>query len=67
MTKMQTPSEDHTHFDAICARVEDWEPLPAVASAPAATKAEHEDDHEAGEVSQVADLDGLILAGLVSP
>jgi hypothetical protein len=69
MTMMRTPSEDHAHFDAICARVEEWEALPAIASAP--TEVEHEiereHDHAPSDAPQVAELDGLILAGLVSP
>jgi hypothetical protein len=61
MTSTLTTPTDHAHFEAICAHVDDWEHLPAVLAAP--TELEHEDppgDH-------VAPLDGLILAGLVSP
>jgi hypothetical protein len=59
-THMKTPhmpSLDHARFDAICEPLEDFEPLPAV-------RGEIEDEEwEQPEES----LDGLILAGLVSP
>jgi hypothetical protein len=69
MTNMRTPSEDHGQFDAICARVGEWEALPAIPSAPTEVEreVEHEHDHEPSDAPQVAELDGLILAGLVSP
>jgi hypothetical protein len=71
MTKMRTPTEDHAQFDAICARVGEWEALPAIASAPTdverAPEHDVEHDHEPSDVPPVAELDGLILAGLVSP
>jgi hypothetical protein len=64
MTKVQTPSEDHAQFDAICARIDDWETLPTGAAAPVvphvAERGPDEDEH-------VAALDGMILAGLVAP
>jgi len=54
---LQTPSTDHLQFDQICAEVDEFEPLPAVASGPL----DYDDD--AGETT----LDGQILAALVTP
>jgi hypothetical protein len=61
MSDTQIPTETHPGFEAICSEVEDFEPLPTVttASAPLAAKVDDEDG--------TASLDGLILAGLVSP
>jgi len=53
--------EEHPEFDAICAEVEDWEPLPTGRPAPAQRHA------ESGEGDRAAPLDEQILAGLVSP
>ena len=61
MKAMQTPSVDHAQFDAICAQVGDFEPLPAVVAA--ATEADQEPDIP----EDVEELDSLILAGLVLP
>ena len=61
MRTMQTPSQDHAQFDAICADVGEWDTLPAVVSAP--TEYEYVTEQE----ERVAPLDGLILAGLVTP
>lgn len=60
---MQTPQmpSEHQEFDLVCARVGDWEPLPAVRTTPAEETYQTEDDE------QVAPVDELILAGLVSP
>jgi hypothetical protein len=58
---MHTPSPDHAEFDALCARVEEWEPLPTVTTTPAEQTYETE-DHE-----QIAPVNELILAGLVAP
>jgi hypothetical protein len=62
MTSMQKPSEDHAQFDAICAEVGEWDALPTMvvpAAEPAPSPAS-EDDRD-------TELDGMILAGLVSP
>jgi hypothetical protein len=67
MTKVQTPSEEHAHFDAICERIDDWQTLPTGAGAPGAPGAWSGPDHEPGTDEHVASLDRLILAGLVSP
>jgi hypothetical protein len=58
---MQTPSPEHTEFDAICSRVEEWETLPAVITTPAEQTYETEDNEE------IAPVNELILAGLVAP
>jgi hypothetical protein len=63
MITLQMPSTDHGQFDAICARVDDWDHLPAVKGDP--TDPDRDTPEEAGE--QDASLNGLILAGLVSP
>ena len=54
---LQTPSQDHLQFDQLCAEVDEFEPLPAVASGPL----EFEDGAEE------TGLDPQILAALVSP
>jgi hypothetical protein len=58
-----TPSEsaDHIQFDEICAQVGDWEHLPTVTTKPEDDASSETDD------GQTAPIDGLILAGLVSP
>jgi hypothetical protein len=61
MSTMQTPSQDHAQFDAICADVGEWDTLPAVVSTPTEYAYETEDEEH------VAPMDGLILAGLVTP
>jgi hypothetical protein len=58
---MQTPSPEHTEFDAICSRVEEWEPLPAVTTTP------EEQTYETEGHEEIAPVNELILAGLVSP
>lgn len=60
MKTPRMPSPEHTTFDAICAPVEDFEPLPTV-------KAELERDDEFSAGEREAPLNGLILAGLVDP
>jgi hypothetical protein len=57
----QAPSYGHVAFDALCAEVEDFEPLPAVTAGPQELAQELDVEEE------TAPLDGLILAGLVSP
>ncbi len=64
MTAPQMPSEDHEQFDAICSRLGDFEPLPAVTAAPAEPE---EEEEEHFEEDQAAPLNDLILAGLVAP
>jgi hypothetical protein len=56
------PSTDHQQFDQICERVDEFDHLPAVKGDP--TDPDRQTP-EAGE--QDASLNGLILAGLVSP
>ncbi len=69
MTAPQMPSEDHEQFDAICSRIGDFEPLPAVMAAPAEPEAllEPEPEDELFEEERAAPLNDLILAGLVAP
>jgi hypothetical protein len=59
MEAIRTPLEEHG-FEEICARVEDFEPLPTVTVGP-------KEDDERSEDEQREPIDGLILAGLVSP
>jgi hypothetical protein len=59
--KTWMPSNDHAQFDSLCEPVGDFEPLPAVVGEPP----EHE--HELPGENEDASLDGLILAGLVTP
>jgi hypothetical protein len=64
MTNKQTPTMSHEFFDAICAQVGDWEPLPTVAPE------RSERDEEATGLDEEAaplELDRMILAGLVTP
>ncbi len=61
MTDPSKPATDQSHFDEICAAVQDFEPLPTVTPVPADLTA------EAREGDDTAPLDELILAGLVSP
>jgi hypothetical protein len=56
--RTEIPPHEHLAFDALCADVEEFEPLPAVKAAPPELDREDQD---------TAPLDGLILAGLVSP
>ena len=60
MNTLQMPSTDHEQFNEICWHVGEWEHLPAVKGEPAEFDDEPIEDQE-------APLDGLILAGLVSP
>ena len=61
MGTTRTPSAEHEQFDAICAGLSDWEPLPTVVASPL------EGDDEQDEQEQAAPIDELILAGLVLP
>jgi hypothetical protein len=54
-------SVEHPRFDELCSQVEDFEPLPTVVARPQEPRG-----NVAGE-DQTDPLDGLILAGLVSP
>jgi hypothetical protein len=58
-----TPYESagHVQFDEICAQVGDWEHLPAVVTKPV------DDTSSETQHDRAAPIDGLILAGLVSP
>jgi hypothetical protein len=60
MSTLQMPTAEHAEFDEICAPVDDFEPLPTVVAAP-------EQDEPKQPVEEVVPLDGLILAGLVTP
>ncbi len=60
MSTLQMPSTDHERFDEICGPLEEWDHLPAVKGEPPEFQEEPVEDQEAS-------LDGLILAGLVSP
>ena len=51
---------DHEQFDEICGHLGEWDHLPAVKAEPPEFEDEPIEDQEAS-------LDGLILAGLVSP
>jgi hypothetical protein len=53
----QAPSEGYAQFDRLCAKVEDWEPLPEFTNA-LPTETPEEGD---------GPLDEQIMAGLVSP
>ena len=60
METPRMPSAEHIEFDAICAPVEDFEPLPTV-------RADTEVEEDEAFEEPYAPLDGLILAGLVEP
>ena len=62
MNTLQMPSTDHTEFDQICERVDEFDHLPAFMGDPMEPDRETADDAE-----RDASLNGLILAGLVSP
>jgi hypothetical protein len=54
-------SVEHPRFDELCSHVEDFEPLPTVVARPAEPGPADTDEDQTGPI------DGLILAGLVSP
>ena len=56
MTITPTPTEDLSQFDAICAGVGEWEPLPTVMAEPAQERDLDQDE-----------IDAMILAVLVCP
>jgi hypothetical protein len=58
---MERELEQHEQFDRICSGVGEFEPLPTVVAYA------DDDEHEPTEEEQREPLDGLILAGLVSP
>jgi hypothetical protein len=59
-----TPTEaPPSKFQVLCTEVEEWEPLPTVTTKPTDNEAEPDLD----PIEDPAPLDGLILAGLVSP
>ncbi len=60
MINADTRTEIHEQFEAICAHVGDWEPLPTVMPV---SHAQDEIDVE----EQEAPINDLILAGLVAP
>jgi hypothetical protein len=55
---LQTPSPDHVQFDQICAEMDEFEPLPAVASGPL--------EYDEGSEEETG-LDDQIFAALVTP
>jgi hypothetical protein len=59
MKPVKTPTDSHAQFDAICAQLAEFDPLPPVVKLPT--------DREPTEDEQAEPLNGLILAGLVSP
>ncbi|HEY2438315.1 MAG TPA: hypothetical protein VGH93_14130 [Solirubrobacteraceae bacterium] len=61
-TTLQMPSTDHKQFDDLCSRVDEWTHLPAYKTDPTDPEREAPEDAE-----RDASLNGLILAGLVSP
>jgi hypothetical protein len=67
MTEPRTPaqhhdsSEDHPQFDAICAAVDDFQPLPTVVPGAPEQPPQNEQDRWSDP------LDARILASLVSP
>lgn len=66
---MHTPQQAHPAFDAICDRLDDFEPLPDVPPTPARAPGEESPAGEDGSapVGEVVErLDEQILAGLVS-
>ncbi|MGB0098594.1 MAG: hypothetical protein WBP81_39390 [Solirubrobacteraceae bacterium] len=58
---MQDIPEEHAHFDALCAHIEAWEPLPTVAIDPAAPA------NAPADVVWTLALDDHILAVLIRP
>jgi hypothetical protein len=60
VSNAETRTEIHEQFEAICAHVGDWEPLPTV------VPVSHEQD-EIDVEEQEAPINDLILAGLVAP
>ena len=60
MSTLQMPSSDQKQFEEICEPLDEWDHLPAV-------KGVQPEFEEEPIEAQEASLDGLILAGLVSP
>ena len=59
--KTHMPEAEHAQFEAICAQLEEHEPLPSVVpKPPEAAEAQSQEE-------RTAPLDELILAGLVTP
>lgn len=61
MPTLATSPEGHLEFDQLCQDIDEFEPLPDLDATPLAG------DPPAGEDDEPTQLDGLILAGLVSP
>jgi hypothetical protein len=61
MPTTQPPSDGRAQFDAICAQLDDFDPLPTVTPRPA------DNGHKLEDEERTAPLDELILAGLVVP
>jgi hypothetical protein len=55
----QTPSQEHVKFDQLCAEVEEFDHLPSAVSPVL--------EREPADEGDPAELDQVILAGLVSP
>jgi hypothetical protein len=62
MSTLQIPRPEHVQFDEMCAPVEDFEPLPTVVAGP-----DKDGQPESDATKGPQELDGLILAGLVTP
>jgi len=62
MTSTLAPPTGHVAFDSMCEQVEEFDHLPALRSA----SPEMAEDRDV-DLDREAPLDGLILAGLVSP
>jgi hypothetical protein len=65
MPPTQPPSDGRAQFDAICAQLDDFDPLPTVTPRPADNG--RNNGHKLEDEEQTAPLDELILAGLVVP
>jgi hypothetical protein len=61
MKTVPSPSDEHARFDEICAGLAEWEPLLPATSSPT------EPDLEQSDEDRTSELNGQILAGLVSP
>jgi hypothetical protein len=65
MSTLQMPTNEHVQFDEICAPVEDFEPLPTVVAPIDEEPPSNKEEPLPNDAPR--DLDGLILAGLVTP
>jgi hypothetical protein len=68
MIEEQMPSTEHEQFDAMCAALDDYEPLPdATGPGPAGPTGPAMEAAADSAGSHEATIDAEILAGLVSP